>query len=96
MTRLMGLQFQIVYKKGKENVAADALSRVAHLMVVQAVSTVQPVWIQEVLNSYTTDPKAQLLLQQLTVSSPDANGFSLEQGLIRHNGNIWIGQNSSL
>ena len=28
MTRLMGLQFQIIYKQGKENLAADALSRV--------------------------------------------------------------------
>jgi len=96
MTRLMGLYFKIVYKKDKEIVVADALSRVAHLLAVQAVSTVQPVWIQEVLNSYTTDPKAQLLMKQLVVSSPDANGFNLEQGLIRHNGTIWIGQNSSL
>jgi hypothetical protein len=29
MTRLMGLEFKIIYQKGKENVAADALSRVA-------------------------------------------------------------------
>jgi hypothetical protein len=26
MTKLMGLHFKIVYKKGKDNVAADALS----------------------------------------------------------------------
>ena len=58
MTRLMGLHFKIVYRQGKENVAADALSRVAHLMSLQAVSSVQPAWIQEVLNSYTTDPQA--------------------------------------
>lgn len=38
MTRLMGLQFRIVYKQGKENLAADALSRVPHLMALQVVS----------------------------------------------------------
>lgn len=58
MTRLMGLQFKIVYKQGKDNLAADALSRVAHLMAIQAVSVVQPQWVQEVLNSYATDPQA--------------------------------------
>lgn len=42
MTRLMGLQFKIIYKQGKENLAADALSRVAHMMAIQAVSSVQP------------------------------------------------------
>ena len=52
--------------------AADALSRVAHLMSLQVVSSVQPAWIQEVLNSYTTDTQAQQLLTRLAISSPDA------------------------
>lgn len=59
MARLMGLQFKIVYRRGHDNAAADALSRVGHLMAVQATSTLVPVWIQEVLNSYRTDPVTQ-------------------------------------
>lgn len=59
MTRLMGLQFKIVYKKGKENIAADALSRLVHLHALQAVSMVKPDWMQEIINSYATNSRAQ-------------------------------------
>jgi hypothetical protein len=62
MTILMGLQFKIVYKKCKENVAADALSKVTLVLNVQSYSVVKPIWIQEVVNSYSTDTHAQDLL----------------------------------
>jgi hypothetical protein len=96
MTRLMGLDFKIVYRRGKENSAADALSRVAHLLPLQSVSSVQPAWLQEVLNSYTTDPRAQQLLQELTICSPNEQGFKLAKGLIWHKDKVWIGQNTAL
>lgn len=72
MARMMGLQFKVVYRKGKENVAADALLRVAHLLAIQGVSVVQPDWAQEVLNSYVTDPRAQKLLTELAITTPNA------------------------
>jgi hypothetical protein len=92
MTRLMGSWFRIVYRKCKENVVADALSRVAHLLAIQAISSAQLAWIQ-VLNSDVVYPQAQQLLQKLAIASPDAAGFILHKGLIQHNNNIQIGQN---
>lgn len=95
MTKLMGLQFQIVYK-GHDNVVADALSRLHSPLHLHALSIIQPQWLQEVLNSYVTDPEAQSLLQQLAISSPDARGYSVHQGIIRCGTQVSIGNNSSL
>jgi hypothetical protein len=96
MAKMMGLQFRIEYKKGKENQAADALSRVENFMALQSVVEVKPVWIQELVNSYVTDEEAQVLLGQLSVHSPNEGGFSLQQGVIRKGDQIWVANNSAL
>jgi hypothetical protein len=96
MARLMGLRFKISYKKGVENLAADALSRVGHLMVIQQCSEVQPAWLQEVLNSYATDINAQRRLTELAITSPDEQGYALVQGVIRLHGRVWVGSNSAV
>jgi hypothetical protein len=77
-------------------VVADALSRVGAAMTLAQLSEVQPVWLQEILNSYATDLQAQQLLQKLVVQSPDENGYSLHQGVIRKDQQIWVGENSAL
>jgi hypothetical protein len=96
MTQLMGLQFRVVYKKGKENVAADALSKMPHLMAIQVVSEVSPVSMQEVLNTYRTDSKAQELLTFLAITNRNEVGFSLHKRVIRYKGRVWIPHYSAL
>ena len=96
MNRLMGLQFKVAYKKGKENAAADALSIAGHLLALQAVSSSQPVWVQELVNSNTTDPRAQQLLAQLAVHTPNEQGYILDKGLIKFKDKIWVAQNSAM
>ena len=84
----MGLQFKIVYRKGKDNIAADALSRIQHLNILQSVSMVKQDWIHVVLNTYATDSRAQDLLSQLAIQSPNAAGYTLDNGLIRYKSKI--------
>jgi hypothetical protein len=52
-TKLFGLQYRVEYKKGKENLAADALSRVSCAdnisdVTCHGLSVVKPKWLEEV------------------------------------------------
>lgn len=96
MTKLVGLQFTIKCKHGPDNVVADALSRIPQQVSACAISQGKPIWLQEVLNSYAVDPHAKHLLAQLAVSSADYPNFTLANGLIQHEGRIWIGANIGL
>jgi hypothetical protein len=69
-TKLLGLQYKIVYKKGADNRVADALSRKHfHESMCAAVSVVTPQWIKEVLASYEDEPSipTQTLFYSLTI-----------------------------
>jgi hypothetical protein len=96
MVKLAGPQFTLQYKKGPENKVVDALSRVGHNFLTQSTSAVIPIWIQEVINSYVEDPDAQKLLQELSLVSPNSEGYTLSQGLIRFKKKVWVGANSAL
>lgn len=64
MSKLVGLQFKFQYKRGVDNGAADALSRVSHFLILQAISVCQPIWVQEVLTlmKWIWEPKNCLLV----------------------------------
>jgi hypothetical protein len=91
-TKLLGFQYKVIYKEGVDNTAADALSRhPAPPSLVMAISTAIPQWIALIVETYNTDPRAQELLQQLAVTSAPVGNYTLQQGLIRYKGKIWVG-----
>lgn len=55
-TKLLGLNYEIQYKKGVENKVADALSRCVLEGSCTAITSVVPMWIQNVVSSYCNDP----------------------------------------
>ena len=94
MLKLLELNFTLQYKKGKENVAADALSRKHSVM---AISLATPQWISAVENSYCNDATCKSLLEKLLLSPNhvvDQN--TLHSGIIRHKGQIYVGKDLDL
>jgi hypothetical protein len=96
-TKLIGLQYKIVYRKGSDNAAADALSRLPRPSAdCFAVSHCSPAWLHDVVAGYDNNPTAQQLLTSLSVQSDDSGPFSPRQGVIRYNGRVWLDGNSEL
>lgn len=90
----MGLNYKILYKKGTDNTAADALSWRPHLKedhsAILAISCAQPSWLEDIVSSYNQDEKGRELLQQLAVSPASKPNYALVNGLIRYKNSIWI------
>jgi hypothetical protein len=96
-TRLLGLQYCIIYKKGVDNGAADALSRHPSLSSsCLAISSCTPKWITEVADSYNQDSQTLAIIAKLGVDTSVVPHFSWKDGLLRYKNRIWIGQSDIL
>jgi hypothetical protein len=92
----MGLQYKILYKKGADNGAANALSRHRHPEQLLAISSIKHQWLDEVVLSYQTDPEAIKLLSQLAAQPDLVTSYSLAQGVIRYRGQVWLGSSKAI
>jgi hypothetical protein len=96
-TKLVGLQYKIVYKPGASNQAADALSRhPSPPAQIQAISSSTPAWLMEVVAGYDSDPAALKLIQELSVTPDSHLPYTLTDGVLRLRDRIWLGTNKAL
>jgi hypothetical protein len=66
VTKLFGYDYEIIYKKGKDNVMADALSqKYEDEGSLFSLSFIVPDWLQAVRQEWLQDPKSSHLIQQL-------------------------------
>jgi hypothetical protein len=97
LTKLLGFNYTVVYKKGADNTDADALSRhPAPPAQILAISTSVSQWLTSVTDAYAVNDQAQQLLQQLAIANGPVGNFTLQQGVIRHKGRIWVTNNPAV
>lgn len=65
LSKMLGYDYEITYKKGTENTVVDALSRREDYqedIQVMAISATVPIWLQEILDSYDQDVAVQSII----------------------------------
>lgn len=77
-TKLLGLQYRIVYKKGVDNRVADALSRrSSHESQCSAISACEPQWLEEVIAGYQLDDSTSQSVAKLALNPDAVSSFTL-------------------
>lgn len=94
LTKLLGYEFDIIYKPGAQNKQADALSRVYEdtqpMHCAFAVTTPQPAILASLKHYFQTTPHAAELLTSVRddpLSWPD---YSTQDGLVLFKGRLFI------
>jgi len=95
LVKLMGYDFTIEYKKGRENTAADSLSRREDQDQLSAISTPIPHWIEPIQEEILQEKELQDLV--LKIQQGEALGpWSYKSGLIFFKGRIYLRPQSTL
>jgi hypothetical protein len=96
LVKLLGYNYTVEYKKGKENKVADALSRMKHNLLTIFSCAAIPVWVTEVTKSYAEDTKCKELIQQLAVVPAFLPNHTFSKGLLRYKNKIYVGSTTDL
>lgn len=84
MSKFMGYDYNIIYKKGSKNSGADALSNVSGVEIFNiTVSSLNPLLLDRIILSYTIDTAIQQLLNQLQQGNQSANNYVMDGRMLR-------------
>lgn len=91
LAKLMGFDYEIVYKKGDENEAADALSRVEGAEILLcAISLILSDLEDKLKRSYSMDLHLQDIIQKLS-NGEQVKHYTWKHGLLRRKYKLLVG-----
>jgi hypothetical protein len=97
LVKLLGYGYDIEYKQGKENVPADALSRIPSKdLYVMTTSTISTSLMEEIRQSYTNDSAIQHIIKDLQQSTASHPHYTWVNDHLNRKGKVVIGNNDEL
>ena len=96
LTKILGFDFDIQYKPGLENKAADALSRQEVIPTLFALSVPAAIQLEEICSAVDKDQELQAIVRALQKDPSLQPDFSLVQGRLLRRGKLVVPQSSSL
>jgi hypothetical protein len=97
VTKLFGYDYDIIYKKGKENVVVDALSqKYEEQGSLLSLSFIVPDWIQAIRQEWLQDPKLSSLLHKLQHNYSVSSGYSWHNEELHYKGHLYLCKKSQL
>jgi hypothetical protein len=94
VTKLLGYDYETVYKKGVENLVADALSRIPEQAELHSISTPTSSTLELIKEEQQNDPELQQIVQRLT-HDPSIPHYSLAVDHLRYKGRIILASHST-
>ena len=96
-TKMLGYDFEIIYKKGKKNVA-DALSRKDEDVeaMICFISIIQPKWITEARDEWKKDEEVWKLIEKSKKDSNTSDTFSWKNDSLWYKDSLYLCKNSQL
>ena len=95
---MLGYDFEIIYKKGKLNVVADALSRKDEEVeaLLCAISIIQLDWRTEARDEWKNDEEVWTLIQKLQQDPITSDTFSWKNDSLCYKYRLYLCKNSQL
>ena len=95
LTKLKGIDYEVGYKKGSENGAADALSRVQSTELFSLVATLITTDLaQRIEASWIEDEKLQAIIEKLKAGKVAKKHYVWSNNQLLRKGKIVVGNNS--
>jgi hypothetical protein len=97
VNKLFGYNYEIIYKKCKDNVVLDALSRkYEDEGSLFSLFFIVPEWLQVVRQEWLHNPKSSHLIQQLQSNSPVSPGYSWLHDDLQYKVHFYLSKQSKL